>query len=397
MKVRAILQHNQMKKSINNKIMPSKSESTINIFQNKAEILFNQKTFLEILLGFIKKAQVDYLTNNKLNGNIDNSIKSNKVLSIKKVLKELNDNLLEIKEEKDKSIDLLEKKTEQKKDDLRKLIFSTVYTKRSISNYNYINVKHETLITENNENYYNKETPELKLLNFQVENDIKKVDNLTKRIRLIIHNYKTPHIPEASRTEIIHDIKRNDEMIDQLLHQKLMKQRENFIEAVNLKNILDLQIGSLKYQVIGYKNEMKEMHKSYKYVNSQDVIAEENKSYLETINEDIKNENFKNSISGCQNGTIDNNNINNYFGNDFKNMKYINMNDVDKLLKLNMNINVNIKHNKKIINNHFDHNNDKKNNKEDEDHSSYYSKEENFEDDFDIDDNDNRIKIVNEI
>ena len=64
-------------------------------------------------------------------------------------------------------------------------------------------------------------------------------------------------------------------MIDQLLHQKLMKQRENFIEAVNIKNILDLQIGSLKYQIIGYRNEMKEMHKSYKYVNSQDVITEE--------------------------------------------------------------------------------------------------------------------------
>ena len=156
MKVRALLQHNPMKISKNNKMMPSKSEPTINIFQNKAEILFNQKTFLEILLGFIKKAQVDYLTNNKLNGNIDKSIKSNKVPSIKKVLKELNDNLLEIKEEKDKSIELLEKKTEQKKDDLRKLIFSTVYTKRSISNYNYINVKHETLITERNEKYYNK-------------------------------------------------------------------------------------------------------------------------------------------------------------------------------------------------------------------------------------------------
>ena len=73
--------------------MPSKSEPTIIFNQTKDKILFNQKTFLEILLDFIKKAKVDCLTNNKLNGRIDNSIKSN---SIKKVLKVLNDNSLEI-------------------------------------------------------------------------------------------------------------------------------------------------------------------------------------------------------------------------------------------------------------------------------------------------------------
>ena len=415
MKARAKLQNNPMKISRNNKIMANTLDpnTTISFFQTKSEILFNQKTFLEIILSFIKNVQVDYLNNNTLNenkDNSDNSIQSNNASKMKKVLKELKENLLEIKKEKDKNIELLIKQTEQKKDILRKTIFNTVYTKRSISNYNYINLKHETLITENNENYYNKETPELKLLNFKVENEIIKVDNLTQRVQLLIQYYKTPHKIEDHRTEIINDSKKNEETINEILHDKVVEQRENFMDEVNQKSIQDLTISSLHSQIIKYRNEMNDVHKSLKYVNTQEVITEENKSYLETIKEDEKNENltFRTSFSGTKTGAtnnIINNNINNN-NKSSKNIKYIDINDIEKLLKLNMNINVNINYNKQIINNHFDNNNninDKVNNNEEdededgEDNSSYYSKEQNIDDEYDIDsnNNDDKTKINN--
>ncbi len=415
MKARAKLQQNPMKISRNNKIMANTLDpnTTISFFQTKSEILFNQKTFLEIILSFIKNVQVDYLNNNTLNENKDNSnnsIQLNNASKIKTVLKELKENLLEIKKEKDKNIELLIKQTEQKKDILRKTIFNTVYTKRSISNYNYINLKHETLITENNENYYNKETPELKLLNFKVENEIIKVDNLTQRVQLLIQYYKTPHKIENHRTEIINDSKKNEETINEILHDKVVEQRENFMDEVNQKSIQDLTISSLHSQIIRYRNEMNDVHKSLKYVNTQEVITEENKSYLETIKEDEKNDNltFRTSFSGTKTGAtnnIINNNINNN-NKSSKNIKYIDINDIEKLLKLNMNINVNINYNKQIINNHFDNNNninDKVNNNEedededDEDNSSYYSKEQNIDDEYDIDrnNNDDKTKINN--
>jgi len=397
MKLRTKLQKKPIKLRENKKIEQNKLNPIINIFQTRAEILFNQKSFLEIILSFIKKAQVDYLTNNKLNekeDNKDNSLKSKNITKIKKILNDLNINLLEIKKEKDKNVTLFQKQKEQKEINLKKIIFNTVYSKRSVSNYNYINNNYETLITENNENYLNKETPQLKLLNFNVENQIKKVDNLTKRIQNIIQNYKTPHLIQSHQKEIFCDDKKNNEFINELIHHKLIEQREKFIEVVNMKNLQDMRIASIQGQVIGYRNTLKDMQKSSKSANNQEIIPERNKSYLETIKEDEKNENLKNSFSGVENGTnvnenLFNNGIDNL--NEIKNLKYLDMNEVEKLLKLNMNINVNINYNKQIINNQF-YNDIKSNNEEN--NSSDFSKEENIDDDnSDVNNKEDDIKI----
>jgi hypothetical protein len=389
-----------MKLKKNNKIETNSINPLINFSQTKDEILFGQKSFLEILLGLIKKAQVDYLTSNKLNDK-NNPEKSNNIFKIKQILNDLKESLLEIKNEKLKKIDLFEKQKEQKRINLKKIIFNTVYTKRSVSNYNYINNNYETLITENNENYYNKETPELKLLNFKVENEIIKVDNLSRRKLYIIQYYKTPHLIHEHRTEIICEDRKNNEAMNTLLHQKLIQQREKFIEIVNMKSLQDMKISNMQSQAIGYKNAMKDIQKSYRYVNTQEIITEENKSYLETVNEDIKNEeklkksqnseNSENSENGNNINMSDNNiNINNKsnnnennINNDLKNLKLIDMNEVEKLLKLNMNINVNINYNKQYINNHFDSKKKVGNDDDNEANSSNFSKNENVGDDFD--------------
>ena len=370
MKLRTKVQSRDIKLNKNNIIESKTVNNTFNITQKKDEILFGQKSFLEIILGLIKNAQIDYLSSIKSNENN----KSKNISQIKVILNELNQSLIEIKKEKEKNINLFQKQKQQRESDLKKLIFSTVLTKRSVSNSNYVNINYETLITENNENDFNKETPQLKLLNFKVENEIIKVENLSRRKLFLIQYYKTPHLIHEHRTEIICEDKKNNESMEQLLHQRLIQQREKFIETANMKYLQEMRINSIKSQIMGYINATREIQKSYRYVNTQEVITEENKSYLETVNEDENNENnFKNSKDDINNeSAINKSNINN-----LKNLKLIDMNEVEKLLKLNININVNINYNQQYINNHFD--NKKKSDTED-DNSSNLSKKENMND-----------------
>ena len=374
MKLRSNIQNNnEIKLSRNIKIESKQLNPIINISQTKDEILFGQKSFLEIILGLIKKAQVEYLSNDySKSSNTNNN--NNKISLIKNILVDLIQSLKEIKVEKDKKIDLFQKQKEQREKDLKKLIFSTVLSKRSVSNSNYINTNYETLITENNENDYNKETPQLKLLNFKVENEIIKVENLAKRQLFIIQYYKTPHLIHEHRTEIICDDKKSTESMNVLLHQKLISQREKFIETVNMKSLQDMRISSIQSQTMGYKNALKDISKSYN-VSTQEIITEENKSYMDTINEDEKDENVSNDDVNID---IKNNNVNS-----LKNLKLIDMNDVEKLLKLNMNINVNINYNKQYINNHFDSKKKVGNDDDNEANSSNFSKNENVGNDFD--------------
>ena len=85
MKIRDKLRQEQERKNSNiiNKVQNNPLSQNINIFQTKIELLFGQKSFLEIILGLIKGAQVDYLTNNfiksdnKSNKNEKNQKKSN--------------------------------------------------------------------------------------------------------------------------------------------------------------------------------------------------------------------------------------------------------------------------------------------------------------------------------
>ena len=128
MKLRTKLQRSKNVLNKNNTIENSSINPLINISQSKVEILFGQKSFLEIILGLIKKAQVDFLNNNnKLIDNIRNNNnidKSQNILIIKQVLNDLKESLLEIKNEKLKKIDLYEKQKQQKQSNIKKLIFN---------------------------------------------------------------------------------------------------------------------------------------------------------------------------------------------------------------------------------------------------------------------------------
>ena len=73
----------------------------LNKFQSKEEKLFGNKSFLEIILGLIKNTQKDLIMKDK-NKNINNEISN-----IKHILNVLNKDLLQIKKEKEKELNLM--------------------------------------------------------------------------------------------------------------------------------------------------------------------------------------------------------------------------------------------------------------------------------------------------
>ena len=101
------MKEREITKQIKNEIMaPIKVNnlnllySELNNFKSKEEKLFGKKCFLEIILGLIKNSQNDIITNE--------IHKDKNILFVKKILKSLMKDLLEIKREKEKELNLNE-------------------------------------------------------------------------------------------------------------------------------------------------------------------------------------------------------------------------------------------------------------------------------------------------
>ena len=96
MKQSSFSSKNKLKLSRNSRLFPIRATS--GIFQSKEEKLFGNKSFLEIIVGLIKKTQSDVLSNT-----IFNKCKVNFSYSrVKTILKELKKDLIEINMEENK-------------------------------------------------------------------------------------------------------------------------------------------------------------------------------------------------------------------------------------------------------------------------------------------------------
>ena len=81
-------------------------------------------------------------------------------------------------------------------------------------------------------------------------------------------------------------IKQNDnKTVNQILHNKLMNRRKLFIQKANMKNNKDFCINCIKDRINKFKKDIKEL---YQYYNDK-IISEEERSYIETIVEEVKN------------------------------------------------------------------------------------------------------------
>ena len=314
-------------------------KNIIKIKHKRDEILFRKKTFLEIILGLIKTSQNDYLSKQKSMG----KIKNNNSL-IKDCLTTLNNNLYEIKVENEKKMELLKNQKEQKKLNLKDIMIHTnIQKKRRINSEILALDSFEDDINPYSFNFPINKENDFKIKNFILENKLKEVENNIERINYLIKFYKIPHKFKYHFDEILFEDKKNKYIFEEILHDKLTNIRYIWKEVANKKNLQEMRMENIQAKINYLKNiPTKNMKSDIKYVNTEDIIPEENsdteKEQDETTNRlqktNIKNINF---------------NISNIDGKDIK----LEMKDIKELINVNMNINVNINLNQQYINNHF--------------------------------------------
>ena len=135
------------------------------------------------------------------------------------------------------------------------------------------------------------ELSQLKLLNFKLKNEIKKANNLIKRILIEINYYKTPNKSNRKKTKLIYINNNEKAIINQILHNKLIDKRKIFIESASMKNNQDGYINFLLDQINMYKTNLKAIYRSREKKNNK------NKVYIETIVENTENDNDEISIN----------------------------------------------------------------------------------------------------
>ena len=255
----------------------------LDAFQSKEEKLFGNKSFLEIILGLIKKTQSDVLSNtafHKKKGAFNYSM-------AKIILKEFKKDLISINEEEKKKVQLHENLLIEKKKKIKEIIFNQNNSKCCMldsCNGTEINLKTEQFVNGSGDVDPRKELVQLKILNFKLENEINKVDFLSKRLFFEKEYNKNYYIENKIKLDRIY-IKQNDnKIVNQILHNKLITRRKIFIRKANMKNNQDFCINGIKDRIYQFKKDIRDL---YQYYNNQ-IISEEEKSYIETIVEDMK-------------------------------------------------------------------------------------------------------------
>ena len=153
--------------------------TSLNNSQNKVEKLIEYKLFLQQILGLIKNSQKNLI--------IKKEFQINNLVNIKRVLIALKNNLFQLKEDKEKKLKLLENIRNQK----IKHFFKLKYTNKSFmhSFKKNLSSNFDSLISETTGDESYEEISQLKTLNFEVENELQKIENIKKQMLLEINYY----------------------------------------------------------------------------------------------------------------------------------------------------------------------------------------------------------------
>jgi len=284
--------------------------SSLNISENKVEKLIEYKSYLEKILDLIKNSQKNLI--------IKKRFRKSNISNIKQTLISLNNNLFRLKADKEKSLKLLENLRNQKIKHFYKIknsnnSFMNSFKKNFCSNF-------DSLISEPTGNESYGEVSQLKNLNFEVENELQKLDNIKKQMLLEINYYNlSKDFKKVTKINYLNNTNNDDEMINKILHNKLIAKRNNFVNLANMKNTQGGDINFIKDKINFFKIKLKT-----KIQSTKNLIRKNKKFYIETIKEDSENDDI--SI---------NNNIPIKFENFNKNNKIIN----DKLDSIKINNN----------------------------------------------------------
>jgi len=287
----------------------SKSSSSIlignntNYFKNlmKYRYLFSHKSFIEILLGLIKDSQMEYLSSFSIEKKKKKSSKENKKMSVKSTKKILF--LLK------NSLKLINKKKKYECD----------------FNKNEKNEKQKVFHSSKEFKHIRREINQLKNINFQYENEIKKVDNLIELKNNHLYLIKSYDCFLEIFSENYSKSEKDYKDIDKLYIEKLSNERLNLsiIENKIIEQERDLVF--LKQQINLLKKNNKKEEDIILF--NKDIIKKDSKEY---INTNSNNKNYENTHTNKKkvNFKINiNNNCKDKFNNNIftlKDCKYVN-------------------------------------------------------------------------
>ena len=257
--------------SVNRKLSNSSSSilfgNNTNYFKDfmKHQYLFSHKSFIEVLLGLIKDSQMEYLSSFSIEKKKKKSSQTKKKMSVKSTKKVLF--LLK------NSLNLINK---QKKNE-----------------YNYIknekNEKQKVFHSSKEFKHIRKELDQLKNINFQYENEIKKLDNLIELknnhlyliksydcfLEIFSENYSKSEKDYKDMEKIYTEKLSNVRLNLSIIEKEIIKQEKNLV-------FLKEEISFLK------KNNKKEEHI---ILFNKDIIKEDSKEYINTNSNKKTNEN----------------------------------------------------------------------------------------------------------
>ena len=321
------------------------SSKNINIFLNdnlikeddasnnkeKEQILFTRKSSLEVLFNLIKSFQNDYFSKRK---------EINKIKYSKKMITSLMNDLSLMKAEKEKQFDYLKIKNENNKKRIQDILFSENQTKK-VNNIEINDILHFS--------YVNKKK-ELKLINFQIENEIQKTKFIIEqKNEMYLYLKAIPFILDTNQEKFCNINYENLENISGILKDYRTSIKNKFISIVKDKIQIESEINALKEKI---KNTNLNSNNK-KYVETEEIIYEETKENNKTL---ITNQSKRNSYASLNKLNNNKKVLNNSSKNVIK--KHL---SIDALMKdsiyrnifplyqknqinnfLNMNINVNI-------------------------------------------------------
>ena len=222
------MRNSQKKRSDNYRCetAPSTNSNESNSYTKKEEFLYSHKSSIEILLSAIKKAQISYLTNisNK------NEKKIN-IKHLKEILTELNENLKSMLKEQNSKVNYFQAQLSKKKSSIQKeLFFENKSNKNKIKFSPFQNLKTEI--------------EQLKILNFQAQNEIESINNKTLKTNLEQLQYLNRNIQfnYEIEKEIHCEKQKHGEIITRMLHRKSTEVKKHFKFVVAAKQYQNNEI-----------------------------------------------------------------------------------------------------------------------------------------------------------
>ena len=254
------------------------------------------KMFLQKLLHIIQLTQAELLVQ------IPTFKKNNKFFYkiIKDILKGLKNELDTTFKENFQYMTIMENKIRKNKSTFVKNIFS-------LEKFIKLQKKDKNNIINNKKII--KELPNLKTLNFNMENQLKYVDIKLKILTPIKSNKSNPkNYPNYIYP--FFDNKNANSLAYNSLHDELITIRKKFTLIVKYKELQNLHLTKLKNLVATFKNNnaIKDKFNHNEYVNTSKIIEEDSDEYItrtgvctvENFNDDNKQYNFKNLENNCK-------------------------------------------------------------------------------------------------